>query len=208
MAGWLDRRGHGKRQTEACGALFYDACDVILDIAAETFPAFVGAAERGDVVEVGLALGQGFEFLAVVELAFVAGSVDHPDLFAFAAVDAGVGAGLRKEPLREAAHGGDAGAGGDKDGVGDRLLEDEVAVRSVDLNGAAGRELGEIGEVIGKEPIGHAIDAKLEMVCVGCGSDGVGTGLLLAVGSGATAEMNWPEMKGKDSSSSRTKSKW
>ena len=133
-------------------------------------------------MEVGFALGQGFEFFAVVEFAFVAGAVDHPDFFAFAAIDAGVGAGFRKEPLRESAHGGDAGAGGDKDGVGDGLLENEVAVGSVDLDGAAGRQVGEIGEVVGKESLGHAVDAKLEVVGVGCGGNGVGAGLLLAVG--------------------------
>jgi len=59
-----------------------------------------------------------------------------------------------------------------------------VAVGAVNLDGAAGRQFGEIGEVVGEESLGHAIDAEFEVVDVGGGSDGVGAGLLLAVGIG------------------------
>ncbi len=68
-------------------------------------------------------------------------------------------------------------------------------------------QIGQVGEVIGEESL-DAIHAKIEMVRVGRGGNGVGAGLLLSVRSVATAEMNWPEMKGKDSRSSSTKSKW
>ena len=111
--------GGAGSESEACGAFFDDPGNVILHVAAETFPAIIGAAERGKVMEVWLARGQRFELFAIVELAFVASAVNHPDLFALAAIDAGVRAGLRKKPLCEAAHGSDAGAGGDEDGVGD-----------------------------------------------------------------------------------------
>ena len=43
------------------------------------------------------------------------------------------------------------GAGGDEDGIGDGLLEHEVAVGTVDLDGRADGQVGQIGEVIGEE---------------------------------------------------------
>src|SRR5579863_2200164 len=75
-------RWHGQGDAETCGAFFNDAGYVILHIAAKALPTLVGAAERGQVVEVRFAGGEGFEFFAVVKFAFVAGAVDHPDFLA------------------------------------------------------------------------------------------------------------------------------
>jgi hypothetical protein len=52
----------------------------------------------------------------------------------------------------------------------------------VDLNGSAGRQFSEIGEVVGEEAVGNSIDAEFEVIAIGRGGDGVGAGLLLAVG--------------------------
>jgi len=98
--------------------------------------------------EVGFALGQRFKLFAIVEFALVACAINHPDVFAFAAVDSRVGACLGEKPLRKGAHGGDAGSGGNKNRIGDGLFQHEVPMRSVDANGAAWRQIGEIGEVI------------------------------------------------------------
>ena len=52
----------------------------------------------------------------------------------------------------------------------------------MDLNGTAGLQVSKVGQVVGKEAAFHAVDAKVEAVAVGRRCDGVGTGLLLAVG--------------------------
>src|SRR5579859_1644709 len=52
--GGIDRRQR-KADAEAGGSLLNDAGDMLLHIAAEARPVFIGAAERGDVMEVGLA---------------------------------------------------------------------------------------------------------------------------------------------------------
>ena len=52
----------------------------------------------------------------------------------------------------------------------------------VHFNGAAGIEIGEIGEVVGEESAFDAVDAKLKMIAARGGGDGVGARLLLAVG--------------------------
>ena len=136
----VDRRKR-KRLAKACGAFLDDGADVVLNIAAQAGPAFVGTAERGKVMEVGITGGEGFEFFAIVELGFMARTVYAPDFLAFATIRST----LREEPLHEAAHGGDTGAGGDEDGVGDGRAQDEVAMRAVNFDGAAGGQFGQVG---------------------------------------------------------------
>ena len=57
----------------------------------------------------------------------------------------------------------------------------EVAVRTVDLDGSADGQVGQVGQVIGEEAILHAVDAQLKLVAAGGRGDGVGARLLLAV---------------------------
>ncbi len=83
--------------------------------------------------------------------------------------------------LDEAAHGGDAGAGGDEDAVGERGAQEEHAVRPVELDGLAGLE---IAEEIGEEALFDTVDAKIEFIRAWGRSDGVGAGLLLAAAVG------------------------
>ena len=94
----------------------------------------------------------------VIDVGFMAGAVDQPDLLAVAAV----GAAFGKEPLQIGAHGRNAGTGGHKDRIGDGILQDEVAVRAVNLDGGAYRQIGQVGQVIGEEAVLYAIDAELE----------------------------------------------
>jgi len=175
-------RGIGRRHrqglAEPGGALFDDAGEVILDVAAEAGPALLGAAQSGEVMEVGMARRKCLELFVVVEIRFVACAVDEPDIFSVGEVGTVDG----KEVLEEAAHGSDAGSGSDEDGVGDGRVEDEVAVGAVDLDRAADGEIGQVGEVIGEEPAFDAVDAKVKPVAVFGRSDGVGAGLLLADG--------------------------
>ena len=175
MAGSTGGAGSGWPRAAARS---YDLFDVHLDVAAEAGPAIVGAAEGGQVVEVGLASLEGFELLAIVDVSLVAGAVDEPYLLAVAAV----GTAGWKQVLGEAAHGSDAGAGGDEDGVGDGLLEKEVSVGAVNLDGSADGQVGQVGEVIGEEALLDAVDAEVEAVGGGGRGDGVGAGLLLAGG--------------------------
>src|SRR5258708_1702390 len=132
-------------------------------------------------MEVWLARGKGFELFAVVELAFVAGAIHEPDIFALAAIDARVGAGPWEQPLRKTAHGSDTCACGNKDGVGDGLAHDEMAVRAVHANGSARGQVGEVGKMVGKEALWDAIYAEFEPIGIGSRGDGVGAGLLLPV---------------------------
>ena len=70
-------------------------------------------------------------------------------------------------------------------------FKNEVAVRPVDLNGAPRGQIGEVGEVIGKESAFYPVDAQVEAI-LACGrGDGIGAGLLLpsAVGGDGGNEL-------------------
>ena len=69
--------------------------------------------------------------------------------------------------MQKTAHGRNAGAGGDEDGVGDGLAEGEKAIWSVDLDCAAHGEIGKIGEKVGEEAAFDTIQAEIEAVVSG-----------------------------------------
>jgi hypothetical protein len=152
--------------------------DMVLDVAGESGPSVVGAAEGGEVVEVRVLGGGFFEVVAVVDFGFVAGSVNEPDAGVLGQERRGV---FGEEPLHEAAHGRDSGAGGDEDCIHERLAEGEESVGAVELDAVA---FGQVGEEVGKESAFDAVGADVEDVAAGRGGDGVGAGLLLAVGIG------------------------
>jgi len=165
---------------------FDDVAEILLDVATVADPLFAGTAECGDVVEVLVLGGYPIEVVAVVNLALVAGAVDEPDLFALAAVqdwvEAGVFALFREEPLGETSHGSDAGSGGYEDGVGEWGTKDEVAMRPVDLDCVP---FGQVDEVIGEETAFDAVDAEVKAIAVGGRGDRVGPGLRFASGIGS-----------------------
>lgn len=162
-----------------CAAGFYDGGEEFLDVAAMAQPLFAGAAQGSDVVEVRVFLRDALEVVAVVELAFVACSVNEPEVLAFAAIFPGVFARFGEKPLGEGAHGSDTGAGGDEDGVGEGFAEGEVAVGSMNLDCAA---FGEVAEVVGEETAFDAIDTELKTIALGRRGDGIGARLGLAAG--------------------------
>ena len=166
-----------ERQAQPFSALFHDLGDVCLDVAAEAGPVGLGAAERDQIVEVGMAGGKGGELVVVVEFGLMPRAVDQPDVFPVAAV----GPTLWKQPLRKTAHGRDAGSGGDQDGVGDRLFQDEVSVRAVNLDAGAGFQIGEVGEVVGEKAAFNPVDAQVEAISVRSRCNRIGARLLLAV---------------------------
>ena len=179
VSGWdggIDRRCW-QRLAHAGGPLFNDFCDVDLNVAPQACPGIESAAQGGQVVEVGHALRERLELLLVIDVGLMAGAVNEKDLFAFAAV----GTIGREKPLQIGAHGRHARAGGDEDGVGNGVLQYEVAVRAVYLDRGANREVGQIGQMIGKEAVFYAIDAKLKAVSDGRRSDGISARLLLTV---------------------------
>ena len=57
-----------------------------------------------------------------------------------------------------------------------------MPVRPVNLNLCAERQIGQVGQVIGKESLFHPIHAQLEAIAIGRRSDGIGACLHLAVG--------------------------
>jgi hypothetical protein len=156
-----------------------DVGNVALDVAAEAFPSFVGTGESGQVAELRVGGGDAFEVVLVVDLGFVAGSVDQPEIFVFGE-ERGLVVG--EEPLDKAEHGRDAGAGGDEDGVGEGLAEGEESVGAVELDGFAD---GHVGEEVGEESVFDAIDAEVELVAAGGRGERVGAGLEFAAGIGA-----------------------
>ena len=79
--------------------------------------------------------------------------------------------------MGEGAHGGDAGAGGDEDAVRERFAEGEVAVGSVDLDGAA---FGQVAEVIREEAAFDAIDAEFKTISICRGGDRISACLRFA----------------------------
>jgi hypothetical protein len=84
--------------------------------------------------------------------------------------------------LHEAAHRRNARAGGHQDGISNGLVEDEVSMRSMNLDGATDRQVGQVGQIVGKEALLDAVHAKLKFVAVGRRGQRVGAGLQLAVG--------------------------
>src|ERR1019366_847692 len=105
------------------------------------------------------------ELLVIINVGFVAGAVDEPDLLAVAAVNTSARAVLRwKERPGKSAHRRDASAGGHQDGIGNGFLEDEVAVRAVNLDGGSDGQIGQIGEVIGEEALLDPVDAVLKAI--------------------------------------------
>jgi len=109
-----------------------------------------------------MAQGQGLELRSIVNVGLMAGAVHQPDLLAFAAVRTVFG----EQPLRVAAHGRNAGSGGNQNGVCERFAEEEVAMRPVNLDGAADGQIGQIGQVVGEEAFFHTVDAKIETYAV------------------------------------------
>src|SRR5579863_951126 len=124
------RRGSGRierrqRETDAQarGAFFDNTGHMLLYVAAEAGPMLVGPAQRRHVMEIRLAGAERFEFISVVQFAFVARAINHPDVSPIAAI----GAIFGEQPLRITAHGSNAGSRGDKYGIGDGLTKNEVA---------------------------------------------------------------------------------
>src|ERR1035437_6039975 len=78
----------GQRLAEAGRAFLNDAGHVVLHVTAQAAPALRSAAQRGQVVKVGMAARQGLEIVAVVELGLMAGAVNQPDVFTVAAIGA------------------------------------------------------------------------------------------------------------------------
>src|SRR5437867_1040490 len=79
---------------------------------------------------------------------------DQPEVLAGVALLIGV------EPLQEAAHGRDAGAGGNEDGIVQRLAQSEVSVGTVELHFTA---LLQVAEEIREVAVGDAIKAEIEL---------------------------------------------
>ena len=133
---------------------------MLLHVTAQAGPLGLRAAERGQVVEVGHALRRAPRIRRGSTCRFRSACRRR----ARSACRCCGRGRCWKEPLREGAHGRDAGAGGDEDGIGDGLLQHEVAVGTVELNNRTDGQVGQVGEVIGEEAILHAVDAQLELV--------------------------------------------
>ena len=84
----IDRRLRSDWLAQSCSALLDNACRMFLHITAKPSPVFGATAQRGQIVEICVACGEGFELLAVIEFALVARAVDKPDLLALAAIGA------------------------------------------------------------------------------------------------------------------------
>ena len=97
----------------------------------QPLPSVVAAAERRNVVEVGVSFLDRQEFVAVVESLFVARAIDQPVFLVLMAV------GLIKEPMHHAAKRRNAGARGDEDRILMRLAQGEHPMRAMKLDDGA-----------------------------------------------------------------------
>src|SRR6202789_3762688 len=103
---------------------------MLLDVPALARPIRLRAAEGRDVFEVLMLGGLPFEELPIVKLGRIARAVDQPDFSA----PAKRWPTIRKEMLNEAAHRSYAGAGSDKDGVGQRLAQRKQTMRAMEAD--------------------------------------------------------------------------
>lgn len=152
FGGCRDRRGVILRP-----AAREDLGNVVLYIAAQAFPAFLGPAERGEIVEVVPLSGNLLEVFPVIDSCFVTGAINEPEIAALAAVLSIFG----EKVLDESEDRGDAGSGGNHDAVGERLAQREEAVRSMKLNGLTNFE---IAEEIRKKSTLHTIHTQVQHV--------------------------------------------
>src|ERR1035437_4974612 len=106
------------------GAAGDDLAHVVLHVAAAARPKLAAAAQRRHIVEVRVVPFDALELVVVVDAVLVAGPEDQPVLVATIAFR------LFEEPMKHAADGGDAGSGGDEDGVLARLAQGEKAMRA------------------------------------------------------------------------------
>jgi len=163
----------GRRRNIA--ALPDDLRYIILHIATVACVAFILAAQRSDVVEVGMLSGNRLKLIFIVEVRQIARSIDKPYLLAVAAILAA----LWEEPLRKATHRRDAGSGCDHEGVADGLPQSEESMRAVELNSIAHIQ---IADQIREEATVHPVDTQVKLVAALGRGDGVGAGLLLPAG--------------------------
>src|ERR1700758_4007251 len=56
-----------------------------------------------------------------------------------------------------------------------------MPMRSVDLHNSARRQIGKIGQVVGKKASLHTIDTQIKTIAAGCRCNRIGAGLLLAL---------------------------
>ena len=68
-----------------------------------------------------------------------------------------------------------------QDRVGDRLLQHKVPVRPVYLNLGADGQVGQVGQVIGKEAFLHPVHAQFKDILAGRRRDRIGASLHLAL---------------------------
>src|SRR5450755_1590012 len=61
-------------------AIAHDLAQVVLNVSVKSFPIFGAAAERWQIVEVGMSLFDGQKLVAIVEPGFVARAIQQPEL--------------------------------------------------------------------------------------------------------------------------------
>ena len=185
--------GYGQRLAKPLGAFPNNSRNMVLHVAAEADPAVQRTAQCGQVVEIRMLCVERLELFLIVDIGFVAGAVDEPYLFA----PATVGATLREEPLRIAAHGRNACSRCNQDRIGDGLMKHKVPMRPVNLDRSARRQIGEVGKMIRKEPVLDTVHAKIEVVAAWRRRNRVGARLLFAILVGCDGRNKLARRKGK-----------
>lgn len=156
--------------------LLQDLAEMVLDVAATPGPVLAAAAKGADVVEVLVLPGELLKFFAVINIFFVPGAVEEPELVALVTL------GVLEEPSQHAAKGRNPRAGGDEDGVLQLFMENEVPVRAVEVDEVADFT---VAEVVGHEAVLDTVEAEVELaVAKRVGSDGIGAGDEFPVGLG------------------------
>src|SRR5450631_33453 len=152
-----------------------DFGQMFLHVSSQPFPLWIGAAQRGKEMKLGMVGGEPFKLLAIINVLLAARAEEQPELASLMAV------ALGQQPMQHGAERRNPGSSGDEHGVAQRRAQNEITERPLKRNL---RAFGEAAEMVRHKSILHAIQAEGDMPVLGRrGRDRIRASHLLSVGS-------------------------